>query len=265
MQFPRVRFEQGGDHAMPASLDSLRARGVLFDRPGDPAAESFRLLRTQVLSWLSARDATTFAVTSASAGEGKTRTAINLAVQFAAAVDYTVLLVDANLRAPGLHGHLGWQPMPGLSHYLTGREPLERLLVQPGIERLLVLTAGEAVNNASELLGSNAMGALVDELKTSYPRRIVVFDLPAVLVSTDVLAFSRHVDGLLLVARNRSTHKRSLGRAQALLPQHKLIGVALNDSPGSPEQGWSARRPEDFGRVRRLWSQFPWVRAGRLR
>lgn len=187
------------------------------------------MLRTQVLFWLAEYGGSTVGVTSPSSGDGKTLTAVNLAVQIAAAVDYTVLLVDANLRAPAVDGCFGWPPMPGLTDRLLGDVPLEQLLLQSGIDRLAVLPAGGArPQDSAELLGSHAMGVLVDELAHRWGARIVVFDLPAALETSDVLAFSPHVDGLLLVARQGATHKRELARAQALLPSHKQIGVALN-------------------------------------
>jgi len=214
---------------MPVDLEWLRADQRVVDGADDPAANAFKMLRTQVLFWLADRGGSCVGVTSPGRGEGKTTTAVNLAVQLAAELDYTVLLVDANLRSPGVHEYFGWPAVRGLSDYLAGSASLEELLLHPAqIGRLVVLPAGAPLLNSSEMLGSRAMANLVEELKTRYPRRIVVFDMPAMLDSTDALAFSKHVDGLVMVAAQRKTHKRDLMRAQSMVCAEKLIGLTLN-------------------------------------
>jgi protein-tyrosine kinase len=212
---------------VPMELERLRERSVLHDSPGEPGTEAFRMLRTQVLFWLAEREGSTLAITSPDAGDGKTSTAINLALHIANEVDYTVLLVDANLRAPSIQQVLGLQGARGLSDHLLEGARLPDLLVNPGIGRLVVLPAGRAQPNSAELLGSRAMGRLVMELKARYPRRIILFDLPSVLESSDVLSFSRHVDGILMVVQEGRSARSSLSRAEAILPQDKLAGVAM--------------------------------------
>jgi len=215
---------------MPVDLDALRAQRRVVDGPDDPAAIAFKMLRTQVMFWLAERGGSCIAVTSPGRGEGKTTTAVNLAIHLAAEVDYTVLLVDANLRAPAVHEYLGWSGVRGLSDHLAVNAPLEELLLHPQIGRMVVLPAGSPVLNSAEMLGSRAMAELVAEFKTRYPRRVVVFDLPPVLQATDALALSRHVDGILMVAAQGRTSRRDLARAQSLVGFDKLIGVALNRS-----------------------------------
>jgi protein-tyrosine kinase len=212
---------------VPLELERLRERSVLHDSPGEAGTEAFRMLRTQVLFWLAERDGSTLAITSPDAGEGKTSTAINLAMHIANEVDYTVLLVDANLRAPSVQQVLGLEGTRGLSDHLLEGARLQDLMVNPGIGRLVVLPAGRAQPNSAELLGSRAMGRLVAELKARYPRRIILFDLPSVLESSDVLSFSRHVDGILMVVQEGRSARSSLSRAEAILPQEKLAGVAM--------------------------------------
>ena len=232
------RIEYNRTRLAPVSLSDLRSRLVVFDQPGDVAAEAFKLLRTHVLFWLAERQGASVAVSSPAVGEGKTTTAINLAMHIAAVVDYTVLLVDANLRHPKVHEYFGWEARPGLSNHLIDKTPLEDLLVHPGVGRLVVLPAGDRLLNSSEMLGSRAMAALVEEFKGRYPRRIIVFDLPPVLDASDALAFSRHVDGMLLVVKEGLTRRRDLIRTELLLPPEKLIGLTMNGSTlVAPQRG----------------------------
>lgn len=217
---------------MPVNLDALREHRRVIDGADDPASIAFKMLRTQVMFWLADRGGTCIAVTSPARGDGKTTTAINLAIHLAAEVDYTVLLVDANLRAPAVHAHLGWPSERGLSDHLSANAPLEDLLIHPAIGRLVVLPAGSPVLNSAEMLGSRAMAALVAEFKTRYPRRVVVFDLPPVLQATDTLAMSKHVDGILMVAAQGRTNRRDLVRAQSLIGLDRLIGVVVNRATG---------------------------------
>lgn len=253
---PRVRELAGPirytcTRVVPLELDRLRDDALLHDRAGDPGAEAFRMLRTQVLFWLAERQGSSLAITSPGAGEGKTVTALNLAIQIANEVDYTVLLVDANLRSPAVHRLFGLDTERGLASHLLEGDRLQDLLVNPGLGRLVVLGAGRPQSNSAELLGSRAMARLVGELKARYPRRIVLFDLPPVLDSADVLAFSRHVDGILMVVSEGRSARAELVRAEGLLPPEKLVGVAMT--------GVRAARQGPVHRERRSW--FGWGRS----
>ena len=171
----------------------------------------------------------TLAVTSPGANAGKTLTAINLAISIAREVDYTVLLVDANLQSPGMLDHFGLAPRKGLSEYLTEDVPIADLLFKPGIvEHLVVLPGGRPLGNSSEMLSSPKMGRLVEEMKSRYPSRIIIFDLPPLLTSSDTLAFVPHVDAALLVVEEGTTRKDELERAADLLGATNIVGTVLN-------------------------------------
>ena len=102
------------------------------------------------------------------------------------------------------------------------------MLFNPGIERLVVLPAGRPTPNSSELLSSPKMAALVNELKSRYPSRIIVFDLPPMLSTDDALAFSPYVDAALLVVEDGGTTKDELVRAVEMLGDTALLGTVLN-------------------------------------
>lgn len=171
------------------------------------------------------------AITSPGFNEGKTLTAINLAISLAMEVDYTVLLVDADLRHPSVQNFFGLDTEKGLSEYLTDNEPLDELLIHPArIPRFVVLPGGKSLINSSEMLNSPKMVHLVEELKTRYPSRIIIFDLPPLLGAADALAFSPYVDAVLLVLEEGKTEAEDAKRAVGLLQETNFIGTVLNKS-----------------------------------
>jgi capsular exopolysaccharide synthesis family protein len=191
-------------------------------------ADAFRVLRTRVLHRLDAEGWRTLAVTSPNKGAGKTLTAVNLAISVAMNVTRTVLLVDLDLRSPSVHTFFGIPRAPGLQDYLAGDAALAECLVNPGIERLVVLPGGNSLHRSSELLLDPKTAALAGELKSRYPERIVLYDLPPVLVADDAIAFLRHVDACLLVIEDGGTAKSDVIQALELLPPAKLLGTVLN-------------------------------------
>ena len=208
----------------------LRKKRILIDQQSG-VADAYRILRTQILQRMRDNHWNTLAVTSPRHGEGKTLTAINLAISLAREVDYTVLLVDANLRNPSIHDKLEFFPEYGLSDYLVKDVPLSKILIHPdGISRFVVLPAGSAMENSSEMLSSPKMERLVDELKTRYPSRIVIFDLPPILTSSDALAFSPLIDATLVVIGNGKTQKQDLKQSFEMLQGVEVIGTALNNA-----------------------------------
>jgi len=206
----------------------LRKKRILVGQQ-NAVADAYRILRTQILQRLRENNWNTLAVTSPRDGEGKSLTAANLAISLAREVDYTVLLVDANLRNPSIHDHLGFYAEYGLSDYLQNDVPLADILIHPkSVPRFVVLPAGRAIQNSSEMLSSPKMARLVEELKNRYPSRIVIFDLPPILTSSDALAFSPLVDAALIVIEDGGTQKQDLKQAFEMLKGVELIGTVLN-------------------------------------
>jgi capsular exopolysaccharide synthesis family protein len=198
------------------------------DDPGVTSA--YKMLRTQVLQRMRAHGWSTLAVTSPASGEGKSLTAVNLAVSLAREVNHSVLLVDLDLRRPSIARYFGYEPVFGLRDYLVDDVPLTEILFTPGIDRLAVLPGGKPLAETSELLTAPKMVHLAQELKGRYARRTVIYDMPPLLYADDVLAFSPNVDAALLVVQEGKTHRDDLQRAIAMLENLNLAGVVLNNA-----------------------------------
>lgn len=208
----------------------LRENRVIAGAPQEHMADAFRILRTQVLQRMSAQKHSTLAITSPNPEEGKSLTAVNLAISLAMDVNHTVLLVDLDLRRPSIHHFFGLKPELSLTDYLRDEAPLSDCLINPGIERLVVLPADQRVGNSSELLSSPEMVALARELKTRYPDRLVIYDLPPLLVTDDSLVFLQYVDACLLVVEENVTNKDDISKSLELLSGCNVLGTVLNKS-----------------------------------
>lgn len=209
---------------------ALREKRIILDQNGN-LPDVYRLLRTQILQRLEENNWNTLAITSPNSGSGKTVTAINLAISLAREVDKTVLLVDANLRSPAVHHRFDFYVDKGLSDYLGGDVQLNEIMIHPeGIQKMSILPAGHALSNSSEMLSSPKMAQLVNELKHRYVNRIVLFDLPPLLESSDALAFIPNVDATLMVIEDGGTKEDDLRQAFELLKNQEVIGTVLNKS-----------------------------------
>jgi len=196
--------------------------------PDSPELEFYRQLRTRILQMSREAGGATVMVTSALPGEGKTLTAINLALTFAKEFKQTALLVDCDLRQQQVHSLMGFPSDRGLVDDLMDDCPITELFVWPGVEKLSVISGGKTVRDSCELLGSPGMRDLVLEMKHRYPERYVFFDAPSVLSSADAVAFAPLVDYIVVVAQAGQTSLRDINRAVELLPAEKLLGLVMN-------------------------------------
>jgi protein-tyrosine kinase len=204
----------------------------------DPVAEPYKILRTKVLQRMRANNWRSLAITSPTEGCGKTLTAINLAISIAREVNQTVLLVDLDLKRPQVQRYLTNNEQPGITDYLVRDRPVSELLFNvKGVDRLVVLPGHDSITHSSEILSSPRMATLIEEMKSRYPSRIVLLDMPPLLVCDDVLAFSPHLDAVLLVAADGETDQEDLKRTTAMLDQVNLLGIALNKS-SAPNSGY---------------------------
>jgi len=216
----------------PATLERSR---IMNPDASDPAAAAFRMLRTQVLQRMDANGWRSLAIFSPGAQDGKTTTAINLAVSLASGRRHTVLLVDFDFKRPTVASRLGLAPEFGVDDALSGQVPLEDCFYHPeGFERLVLLPARAAVRNSSEVLAGPRSRELVRELRGRYAERIIIFDLPPVLSADDALSFAPLVECGLVVAAEGCTRRSDLLRSIELLHKTPLVGTVLNRATDSP-------------------------------
>lgn len=222
---------------VPTSPEVLRTNRIVGAAPGDPEAEPFGLLRTRILQRTRHKGWNTLQITGFGVGEGKSLVSANLAVSMAKDTRHTTLLVDLDFRRPSIHRLFGLEEgAKGLDAYFLEGVPLDEILVSPGIEKLALLPTTGVISDATELMGSPRMEALVRELRERYEDRYILFDTPAINVCPDPLVIAEYMDAMLLVARAGRTKAASIEAALDQIPREKVIGLVLNDASG-PEAG----------------------------
>jgi Mrp family chromosome partitioning ATPase len=213
------------------SESGLQEARLLLPGVVGEAAHGFRLLRTHVMQRMRQRGWNTLAVLSAGPDDGKTFTAINLAIAISALRDASVLLVDLDLRMPRVHRRFGFLPTAGVEDCLRGAATLpEALVTIEGYPGLTLLPALRPVEHSSELIGSPEALALFRGIKEHDPNRIVIFDLPPVLATDDALTLVQHVDAVLMVIGDGRTRREDLTRCLELLHDTPVLGTVLNGS-----------------------------------
>jgi protein-tyrosine kinase len=206
----------------------LKNQRIIAGLNNDSRAEVYRQLRTQVLQKLRANSWKTIAVTSPNENAGKSVTSINLAIAISKEVNQTVLLVDLDLRNPSIAKKIGVNVEQGLIDHLKSGVSIASLLINPNLERLVILPGRDDAEYSSEILTMPAMKALMSDLTSRYESRIIIFDMPALLVNDDAMMFLPEADAVLLVVENGGTTQEELERAKQLLEGCNLLGTVLN-------------------------------------
>ena len=222
------------EHAtlLPLDPEALEAnRVVLGSQPAGPAT-SYKMLRTRMLHRIGANNWTSVAITSARTGAGKSLTAVNTAISLAQEPNQQVILVDLDLRRPSIAGVLDIQHKVGIVDYLQGKVPIEKVVVRTPVDRLLILPNHVSVENSSEMLTSSKMIELVKTVTHPSNSSIVLFDLPPLLETDDFLAFSPHVDAVMLIVAEGETKQTDLHRSAELISNLDILGIILNKSRG---------------------------------
>lgn len=224
---------------LPLDWVELKERRVISMNDTRPAGHAYRMLRTQVLQRARSHGLTTLGVISAVNGEGKTLTAINLALSLAAEPNQTVLLLDLDLRRPAVASTLGLRAERGLETWFGGDESTKSVCYGiEGVERLYVLPTLAPVTGSSEVLASLATRRLFNELKGRDPGRLLLVDLPPVLLSDDALTVAPLLDGVVLVVNERRTRREDVVRAVELLGNTRVVGTVLNRSSQSERRAY---------------------------
>ena len=208
--------------------DLAKAKRLVGLQPMSREIEHYKVLRSRIQQQFRKKGWKTLMITSAYPGEGKTLTAVNLALTFSLEFNQTILLVDCNLRNQQIHSYLGIKGDRGIVDFMIGRNSLSELIVWPGIEKLTVISGGEAAVDSAEFMASEQMRALVKEMRDRYDDRYIIFDVPAVLSGADAISFAPLVDGILMVVEAGKTDAADIRRALELIPEEKFMGFVLN-------------------------------------
>ena len=197
-----------------------------FDRHS-VIAEQYRMLRTNLQSMKSSQGFHVLMVTSAMHAEGKTVTAINLALTLAQQPNCKVLLIDADLRKGNVQRWLGLDAPFGLSETLSNGKTPEQAMVRVEGSTLKILPAGQMSAEPSDLLDSDKMREILQHFKRQFD--YILVDAPPVLLVSDPSIISRYVDGVLFVVRAGRTQRKQVLHAQAKLEQvrARTIGTVL--------------------------------------
>ncbi len=250
---PGVRPSRPGSARAPSS-SSRRSREVSLDlvrleRDGylvpatarSPLAEQMRIIKRPLLA--NARGegahvvprANLIQVVSAMPGEGKTFFSMNLAMSIAMEVDHSVLLIDADVLRPTVLARCGVEQSLGLLDVLSTRDKLDLadVMLRTNVDKLSLLPAGTASSNSTELLASAAMERLLDELAHKYADRIIVFDAPPVIPTTESRVLASRVGQVVMVVEaNKTTHSQ-VSQAYAALEECPVVMTVLNKTTGS--------------------------------
>jgi len=225
---------QLGDFPKLALDPDQMERSCLLPYIKDHAAtNAYKLLRTRLLQRMRSHQWKSVIVTGTLPSDGKTTTAINLSIGVSQDVSQPVLLVDLDLQRSAVAKSLGLKPSAGLSDYLSGDAEIGDIIYNSDLERLALLPNFGRPQASDESLVSPKMLALLDYIKRLDPNLLIIFDMPPILVSDDVLAFGPHVDSLLLVISEGRTNRAMLQRANQMIEDIPRIGTVLNRSSES--------------------------------
>jgi non-specific protein-tyrosine kinase len=196
--------------------------------PNSPEIDCYKVLRTKIQLLTKQKGWNTVMITSPQPAEGKTLTSINLALTFSKVYNQTVLLVDCDLRHQNVHKVLGFQSNSGLMNCLLKDQPLEDLIIWPGVDKLTLISGGRTMDNSSELLGSPQMKTLIQEMKSRYKDRYVIFDTSPVLIGDDAIALAHCIDSIIMVVEEGRSSMKDIKKALEMLPREKFLGFVLN-------------------------------------
>ena len=208
----------------------LEKNRIIAHNASDPRSKSFDMLRTQVLQAMDQKNWHFLAVTSPTAGCGKTVTAINLALSIARQPERSALLVDLDLQRPAVANYLGIKCQHGLQGILEGRSTLADVMVRTHIDNceLMVLPTEAPTVHSSELISSRTLGTMLQDIRRAFRTRTVIFDMPPILQGDEVLATLPRIDCVLLVTAAGVSTQHQVLECNKHLQAAEVIRLVLN-------------------------------------
>lgn len=227
-------------------LEALSAAGIIRpDAPRSQLADEYRVVKRPLIDNAMGKgaapikDGNLIMITSALPGEGKTFTAANLAMSIAMELDNTVMLVDADVARPSLLKVLGLPPARGLLDVLVDESiDLPQVLLRTNVEKLTILPSGTPHPRATELLASDAMVRLLEDMASRYHDRIIIFDSPPLLVTTEARALASHMGQVVVVVKAEGTALADVKHALATLEACPVKLMLLNQAKTSSQDSY---------------------------
>ena len=223
-------------------LPQLAAAGIVTpNAPRSNIADQYRVIKRPLILNAVGKGAVPLnhgnliMVTSALSGEGKSYTSINLAMSIAAELDHTVMLVDADVARPSILRMLGLPPGPGLLDLLEGRAEMSQVLQRTNIDKLTLLPSGTPHPRATELLASEAMRQLLDDIATRYHDRIVIFDSPPLLLTTEARVLASHMGQIVVVVNAGKTLQADVQHALSTIESCPVRLMLLNKAQSAAD------------------------------
>jgi protein-tyrosine kinase len=227
-------------------LEALSAGGIVSpNAPRSQIADQYRVIKRPLIANAMGKGATTvergnlIMVTSSLPGEGKSFTAINLAISIAAELDNTVMLVDADVARPSILRVLGLEPGPGLLDLLSGDSAdISTMLLKTNIDKLTILPSGTRHDRATEMLASEAMTRLLEDVGKRYSDRIIIFDSPPLLLTTESRVLATHMGQIVIVIQAEKTLRSDVQDALTTIEACPVKMVVFNQARSAMTGGY---------------------------
>jgi exopolysaccharide/PEP-CTERM locus tyrosine autokinase len=228
-------------------MDAVMAAGIISpNTPRTEMADQYRVIKRPLIRNAMGRGASMIPngnlimVTSALPGEGKSFTAINLAMSIATELDNTVMLVDADVARPSVLRVLGLPPGPGLLDLVQDESmDLSQVLLRTNVDKLTLLPSGTPHDRATELLASDAMTRLLENMANRYSDRIIIFDSPPLLLTTESRVLATHMGQIVMVVQAETTLQSSVQAALSTIESCPVKLMVLNQARTASLGGYS--------------------------
>lgn len=230
------------DYAGPRREELERL--VSFYSPSSSQGKRIDILRSQLLYPFQGEPPRIIMITSAAPREGRSLLAANLAISFSRGLQQYVMVIDCHLHRPEMHRLLGVPRRPGLADYLEHSAEVPDIIHWTKMDKLSVIPAGSPSQRSSELLGTDRMAELLDELRARYSDRYILLDTPPVQAVDDPAVLARLVEGIIFVVLSGDTDREVVLRGLGRLPADRIIGVVMNDRLQAVSDGTNVATPE---------------------
>lgn len=226
-------------------LEAMAAAGIVTpNSPRSQTGDQYRVIKRPLISNARGKGVpilnhgNLIMVTSSLAGEGKSYTSVNLAMSIAAELDNTVMLVDADVARPSVLRMLGLPPGPGLLDLLEGTADMASVLLKTNIDKLTILPSGTPHGRATELLASEAMRLLLEDMAERYADRIIIFDSPPLLLTTEARVLATQMGQIVMVVQADKTLRSDVIHALSTIEACPVRMLLLNKSQADSIGGY---------------------------